>query len=571
MKNNNNLAQSINEQKSKAGIGFEMKQMLKLLGSSMYKGNEADVAMKELLQNSFDAVKTVLNPTIEIFVNNNTITMKDNGIGMSRYTVENVYLKIGGTLKDHLEVGDRSGGLGLAKVQFFMTAEHTNVQTVKDGTLTTLDSTQEDLLSGNADLSFQSTDKPNGTIVSLRFPREIEMISGSTKSISISSYFSSYKILQQPLLLDGLKVDFNGMPISMSIPKSHSLKLQFSTDWGDMDIYVNPDITANNSYNQVLSAGLFQFKKYNSDYKLETIINIKPKVKAGDYGYPFNNTREDFNVSVSEDIEAMNKYLMDIQTMLKSEEVKRRFSNLIDLEYTDINLTEEERASVKERNIVKLRDDSIKFESSVMMDIMANFGHLKINRENQYVRKSIVLESTSVAAYKMEANSKLKFHNNTTGEYNIPGAKEFFDDYASLIKKLIAEPEIRELSKLKDMQDEAFVVGISIDKEYAGCYLTGTTCGLFLNPFSEDVQCEGTFVGHFMHTVIHEMAHAYEKSHDSDFCRMMGDISLALYKSGAYSLYEKYIQIILNRHKNVIMELIEIFNNSNGCSNALNM
>lgn len=571
MKNNKTLAPSINEQTSKAGIGFEMKQMLKLLGSSMYKGNEADVAMKELLQNSFDAVKTVLNPTIDIFVANNTITIQDNGIGMSRDTVENVYLKIGGTLKDHLEVGDRSGGLGLAKVQFFMTAEHINVQTVKDGVMTILDSTQEDLLSGNADLSFKTTNLPNGTIVALKFPREIEMINGSKKLISCSTYCRNYKILKQPLLLDNLTVNFNGTPLEMSIPEKNSLKLQFSTDWGDIDIYVNPDINTQDSYNQVLSAGLFQFAGYNYDYQLETYINIKPKVKAGDPGYPFNNTREDFNVSVSEDIKAMNKYLIDIQSMLKSEEVKRRFSNLIDLEYTDINLSEEERAAIKERNIVKLRDDSIQFESSILMDIMENFGHLKINKENKYVQKSIVLETTSVAAYKVENNSTLKFHNNTTGNYNIPGSKEFFDDYASLIKKLIAEPEIKGLNRLKAMQDEAFVVGISIDKEYSGCYLTGTTCGLFLNPFSNDVQCEGTFVGHFMHTVIHEMAHAYEECHDTDFCRMMGDIYLALYKSGAYNLYEKYIQVILNRHRNTVMELIEIFNNSSAGNSSLNM
>lgn len=561
----------ITEQTSKAGIGFEMKQMLKLLGSSMYKGNEASVAMKELLQNSFDAVKTVVNPTIDIYVENKTITINDNGIGMSRDTVENVYLKIGGTLKDHLEIGDRSGGLGLAKVQFFMTAEHITVETIRDGVLTILDSTQEDLLCGNATLRSMATNSSNGTKVSLRFPQEIESMNGVKKSVRVPNRYREYHILQKPLLLNNLVVRFNGDLRDMTIPSKYSIKLQFKTDWGDMDIYVNPDLNVQDNSNTVLSAGLFQFDDYHYDYSLETIINIKPKVKAGDPGYPFNNTREAFNVSVSDDIKVMNKYLSDIQSMLKSEEVKRRFSSLEDLEYIDINLSDGEKVAIKERNIVRLRDDSICFETRVFEDIMENFGHLVINKSNKYQKKSIVLETTSAAALKTEDFSKLKFHNNTSGEYNIVGAKDFFDDYASLIKKLISEPEIKGLNRLKDMQDEAFIVGISIDKEYAGCYLTGATSGLFLNPFSTDVQCEGTFVGHFMHTVIHEMAHACEKDHGSGFCRMMGDISLALYKTGAYSLYEKYIQVILNRHKSTIMELINIFNKSNSKNSPLNI
>lgn len=562
----------------KVGLGFEMKQMLKLLGAQMYKGNEANVAVKELLQNSFDAVKKVINPEIRINTRGNTITVKDNGIGMSRETVENVYLKIGGTLKDHLDVADRSGGLGLAKVQFFMTASHIYVKTVKDGTETILSCTQEELLLGDATLDCCSTGEPNGTLVKLTFPEFVEDLGGQKKQIRIESYRGYYSIMEKPLLLDGLSVYWNDSLVDMSIPRLYDMSLNFSAVWGDMNIYLCSDLSRKNDYRNmiVLSAGLYQFQQTFSECPLPVLIDIKPKVKAGDLGYPFNNTREDFNVYVREDIKVMKKYLADIYSVIMSKEIEKRFSGLVDLDFVDPkkNLTDEERLQLSlEKKVNRLKDDNhgVQFKQHVFQQIMQEFGHLAINGEISYVEKDIVKEATLIShqgKVNLSNDSTIKFHNNTTGDYGIEGAKSFLEDYASLIKSALNEPEIRERYEL--FQDEKFVVGIAFDKEFAGCFLKGNINALFLNPMCGDVQCEETFIGHFMHTLIHEIAHHTFSRHDSDFCRAMGDVNLIMYKTGMYGLYEKFARVIINRHQDTYKKLYEIYAASASLNNALN-
>ncbi|GIU70168.1 MAG: hypothetical protein KatS3mg002_1404 [Candidatus Woesearchaeota archaeon] len=79
----------------KGQIGVNKQQLLMLLGPTMYNKPLAQVAMKELLQNSFDAIKARINITdnkksgnIDITVNydDRTISIKDDGIGNdSRY------------------------------------------------------------------------------------------------------------------------------------------------------------------------------------------------------------------------------------------------------------------------------------------------------------------------------------------------------------------------------------------------------------------------------------------------------------------------------------------------------
>jgi len=102
----------------KGSIGVNKQQLLMLLGPTMYNKPLAQVAVKELLQNSFDATKARQNLTenkspgqirISINMNDRTIAIRDNGIGMSPDIVKNAFLSIGGTNKEGLSTEERSG------------------------------------------------------------------------------------------------------------------------------------------------------------------------------------------------------------------------------------------------------------------------------------------------------------------------------------------------------------------------------------------------------------------------------------------------------------------------------
>ena len=85
------------------GLQMNMRQLLNVLSSSLYKGDILSVATRELLQNSFDAVKKVSDPKIQVSFDGyeRTLEFKDNGIGMSPDTVKDIFLTIGGTAKDN--------------------------------------------------------------------------------------------------------------------------------------------------------------------------------------------------------------------------------------------------------------------------------------------------------------------------------------------------------------------------------------------------------------------------------------------------------------------------------------
>lgn len=135
---------------SNIGIQFNMQQMLNMLSASLYKDSVLKVATRELLQNSFDAVKHRPDPRIDVKLVDRTLEFKDNGIGMSPDTVRNVFFTIGGTAKEGLDPSERSGGFGIAKVQFFMAAEHLYIESVRDGIKTVVDTTQQELLSSQS-------------------------------------------------------------------------------------------------------------------------------------------------------------------------------------------------------------------------------------------------------------------------------------------------------------------------------------------------------------------------------------------------------------------------------------
>jgi len=114
--------------------------LIDYVGSQMYKGNTADVVIKETVQNSFDAVKASLNTRgakgikngqIDVIsdLHNRIIAIRDNGQGMTKDTIENAFLTIAGSDKPGQKKGDAAGRYGMAKVVFLNDSEWVELNT----------------------------------------------------------------------------------------------------------------------------------------------------------------------------------------------------------------------------------------------------------------------------------------------------------------------------------------------------------------------------------------------------------------------------------------------------------
>lgn len=543
------------------GIQTDVMQLLRLLGPSMYKGDVLEVAVKELLQNSFDAVKKRDDAQIEIKTDSyhNTILCRDNGVGMSSETVKNVYLTIGGTLKE-MDVTERSGGLGLAKVQFFLSANRIEVDTVRDGEHTILDCTQEELLTGKAKMMVYPTDNPNGTTVILHYPTEVHQFDGSTTYIRMPWRFN---ILNHPLLgYPNVKVTHNGNEVCTLDPSyTHHIPLEFS--WGYVDIYYNPssyDPTTYRSETAVYSAGLFQFNKsFQKDQigylKFYAKLNIRPKVAAGMAGYPFNNTREGFNVSVQNDINTISKYLFDIQSVLNSERIRAQFASLTSLEYISVDGKAFERKNIAPGN------NNVKFSPEFLTRLQEAF----FSCSSVYERKSIVEEADiKIAASKEEIEKaygeSLKLNNRTTGTYS---CIDLFSKISSVVLDVIhALPEESSDYYRKRVPT---VAGIILEKQMYGCLTTGTVNGVWLNPLaSGPAPSAELWIWDMMNTLIHELAHIKEECHGSSHNDYMIRVSHWLFSEGLYSKIEGQFRAIYNAHREELIEASRTFHNSYG-------
>ena len=540
------------------GIKTNVKQVLRLLGPAMYKGDVTSVAVKELLQNSFDAVKKQADARIAISTNSdkNYIECIDNGIGMSPEIVSEVYLSIGGTWKENLDLSERSGGLGLAKVQFFLSASRIYISTVKDGIRTELDCTQEELLSGEATLQTFHTDSPSGTTVRLYYPTQYTDINGTERHITMPCYWSA-PVCEHPLVgYEHIKVTFNGYNICQWQNRNEFLLSTYEFTWGDVDVYYNPRSYSESNYcihSKIYSAGLYQFdynfqKRIIGYLKLDCHINIKPKVAAGMAGYPFNNQREGFNVAVEEDIKTISKNLFDIQKIIQSEQIRASYASLVSLTYTDVDGSE-----LEDKNISTSQDVNIFTDEFIHKLTTAYASCSRIYRESELSKAA----DTQLAASKQEEFSDLlKFKNDTPAQYQECYA--LFSKIASVVKdELMSLQEyFKEEAKFPTM------AGIQISKELKGCLVSGSINALFINPLScSYFTTSECWVQEMMDILIHELAHIRQEYHDEYFIKEQMKIKSELIHQGHYHALLGKLRKIYMDEQSAILSGSEKFSN----------
>lgn len=520
---------------SNIGLQINMQQILNVLSASLYKGSVLAVAARELLQNSFDAVKHQEYPRIDVdFDNNRTITFRDNGVGMSTETVRDVFFTVGGTSKEGLDPSERSGGFGIAKVQFFMAAEKLHVESVRDDIKTIVDATQTELLNGRGRIESCPTDDPSGTVVRLTFPSSYVDTDGTTKSLH---YWPSdiTEVLDKPLIGYNIPIYYRGERYTSNFPYTNKIKDEF--DWGTVEVYFTP-ATSHGSYvdYKVHCAGLYQFK--SSDYigddcSMDVAVNILPKYPAGDVKYPFANSRDDFSGYVKSDINSLKKIFKDLALFIKKQKIQEQYSKFGKLAYVTVNGKVHKREIQGECN--KPFDWDKFFEG---VEDKAALAKAIINAIKD------VDERAKAIAKEKESNKDASLQLiNKMGIDVSHEQQEMFSKIASVVYDVIYTPPIKEAFVLN-----VATCGVILEKGVGGCCLTlDGISGIYLNPHQTFYNANH-FANVMTETLIHELGHTGRNcvGHYDRFFENMSKITGLFWRHNIYEdVHGKFMSIYL--------------------------
>jgi len=333
----------------KAKPGANARRLSKLLGPKLY-GEPKEmprVSVKEMVQNSFDAIKPMQekgelvkgNISIVVDPGSRIISVLDNGTGMSPETLSTTFLTIAGTKKEGLR---DSGGLGIAKMQFLFNNERIKVVTYRDGKLSVLESFGAELEEAmdNPDIApnirvYKNDEIPDqylqmfpdghGTFAEVVVPESYkDSTTGEDIAIRIPDSEYNYDVLRKSPLFSDIDVSFNGdsVPIGSRFPyENYTQFADIKFDWGTARIYVQktPERFMYGENLHILSNGLWQF-----DGKIATgtgfdakiiprnfYLDVSPNenVKPEDSSYPFDLNRQRFSPTTEKGFAQVINYL----------------------------------------------------------------------------------------------------------------------------------------------------------------------------------------------------------------------------------------------------------------------
>jgi hypothetical protein len=586
----------------------DMGNLIKVLGASMYAANVADVAVKELLQNAFDAVKgavkigLIKTGDIKITLNSEerTITVSDNARGMTPDIIKSAFFTVGGTSKTDLDPSERSGGLGLAKMGFMLGSDWLKLDTVRDGMRTTVDATAEEIAGEVFQIKKEAAPKSeHGTTVTVKIPENYtDPKTGQQKTIYFPWGADSVDVLQQPLLgPTQVTVEFNpgyGDPIvkvldvgvnfnEKAIPKLTTA--HFS--WGDADIYFGVEHKKYPTH-KVLSSGVYQFNKQfnlgmNEVIPHDIIINVKPNVIAQHPDYPFENSRERFKVRIDEDIKALQSYLAKVARGVEAEGLQESFKGIVSMPRIDVGadiadaskklkkaFDKTAAAPVAPKELPPLPAEIFVSDKGVTDNSGKQLVTPKDNKKEATFTAEKAAPDREQFMLQMQQDPSLPiFHNNTNVDFLEIGEaygdpKQFFAELGTLMvemKESAAGSGLYGYDKLDPKN--LFFAGISIDKGYGGVHIKVPYKAVLLNPFYD--WGARTLFGvreHLLNTMIHEIAHTGSMDHGVAHNTQMVKVGLYLADQGLMDYYRDALLDILTRHESTFTAMREAYGRS---------
>jgi len=585
-------------EKIKAKPGANVGRIAKMLGPQLYGSMEniSEVSVKEMVQNSFDAIKTMIekgvmdkgNISINMNVSDRSITIKDNGSGMSPDVLQNTFFTIAGTNKE-TEFG--SGGFGIAKMLFLFGNQNVEVTTMRDGQISHFVASGEQLKaslddpSQAPDINTYAADQYNktelredfpqghGTIVTVVVPETFTNPStGKTEDIPFVADKFEFPVLRYSPLFSNIEMRFNeeNLMLGSSFPKEdYTTFVNADFDWGTARIYVSTSERDRWGKNlHVLSNGLWQFSeeltkkpgdKYADNIPYRFYVDIVSRAKPDEQGYPFTFNRQSLTKEATADLDLIKNYLWLNYTKKDISSTSTSFGNVHYLSKKNgkINVSAKEDLN-PEVNVQEISDGIQEGSNVKVIDgkLIVNGKEIPALNLQDLKNATIDLDELKIPQDNVKSND-IMVHDNLGVE--IEGnfrpitelAKEKFgerfdqfmyeigDVFKTLRDRVVYLNIKGELPNYddvgyKDLANHA--IGISFDKEYRGVSIKLPFNGMFINPaLPEFTDPEGAGFGLFG-TMIHELAHYQVRDHEEKFPAEMQRLSIVLKKDKEFDL-----------------------------------
>lgn len=588
--------------KSKPGVNA--RRMAKMLGPQLY-GDPSDmgvVTIKEILQNSFDSIKGMIDNNeltkgkidIDVDPRNRVIEMTDNGRGMTPELLGTKFLEIAGTGKD---AKTPSGGFGIAKMLFLYGNKGIKVTTMRDGKVAEMVTNGEQLFDAleNPELApnilvrvpteedLRKFPNGHGTNIALTIPENFnDPTSGEVKNIQMISYEEQVDALMKSPLFADIDVTFNNkayggerstVPIGSKFPYSDYTEFtNVKFPWGNARVYVAPSKERYGDNLNVLSNGLYQFsQRVNKDplsmwgdrVPFEFYVDIKPTVKPEDAGYPFTFNRKDFTEQAKKDYGKVMSY---INALYSYQDISNSASSFGSLQYFDgpdrLSPPVEVRptipppstafAGIQQGDKVTVEDGKLFVSGKELPELTPDQLRAGIPKADQ-----LKVDPSMIDPNRVMVHDNLKFvgSDQTFADYMREAYGDAFDrfmyDIGDVFKN-VRNDVVKVLGSGYDgLLEEA--IGVSFDKEYRGVSIRVPFSGSFVNPFAtRSINTVEAAYGAFG-TMIHELAHFKIRSHNADF---PAEFQLIEYKLQAanklkFDAYQNRLLNAFNKYQDV--------------------
>ena len=345
--------QAARTESGKIAIGADVKSLGKVLGTSLYKGDIAPIATKELLQNSIDAVRHLGSEgKIDVIFDrvDNTIHVTDNGKGLTRKELETVFTDLGASGKR--EDVEAAGGFGLAKAAPLLGGEKVEVVSIakdpKSGQIieSSFSGTPDELLEGvdikqRVIVPDDSTKIQTGTSVKVKIPQDsdfyearqfVENLSKHSHGLAANirtgtRHSSEVKNIEE--ILTTSKRGTGTSLVKLNNPSARTeLILPEGTKSGTQS-HISLHLSNN---------GMFQRTKIMylqgevPGVPSDIIVDIRPKVPEGHSDYPFTANREELRGTVQKQVQ---QYIQDNVVTpsvgKRIDELKRLYNGMLEI------------------------------------------------------------------------------------------------------------------------------------------------------------------------------------------------------------------------------------------------
>jgi hypothetical protein len=558
----------LQKEQIKAKPGMNARRMAKMMGPQLYGDpvNMGAVTIKEILQNSFDSIKGLIDAgqlekgkiDIEVDPESRTIDMYDNGAGMAPELLATKFLEIAGTGKD---AKTPSGGFGIAKMLFLYGNKGIRVVSMKDGKVSEMVTDGDTLFDAleNPDAApnilvrkptatdYEMFPDGHGVYISLQIPENyVNPQNGELKDINFPTYAGEIPGLMYSPLFSDIDVTFNNKQRTWRGREQLDIGSKFPQDkfgefanvkfpWGNARIYVaeSPD-TRYGSNLHVLSNGLYQFSQrlqknpmeyYGDPIPFEFYVDIKPTVKPDEVGYPFTFNRQDFTEQAKSEY---NKVIRYINALYAYQNLSNEAKGFGSVQYFDsptsttapveikptVPPQQTAFAGIQKGDKVTVEDGKLfvrgrelpELTTDDLRDGIPSTDQLKVDPSMIDPSRIMLHDNVQFKASGQDFSSYMREQYGSAYDSFMYEVGDVFQQLRKDVAKVLEYPEL---------MNEA--IGLSIDQEYRGVSIRVPFSGSFVDPFaSESTNIIEAALGTFG-TMIHELAHHKVRSHNANF------------------------------------------------------